>query len=112
LRRIALPLAQALLVAGCCNVNSILTESLPDGTVGQPYSAEMRDNCEGKGSLDSTTWSLSGALPPGIRFSGEGRFSGTPSAAGAYPLTISVVSTGETVGNVRETRSYTLTIRP
>ena len=105
-------LAQALLLAGCCSVNNIRTESLPEGVVGQPYFAEMEDNCTGRSSLDSTTWSLSGALPPGIRFSGEGRFSGTPSAAGSYALTISVVATGESFGDIRETRSYTLTIRP
>jgi len=105
-------LAQALLLAGCCGVNSIRTETLPDGVVGQPYSAQMTDNCEGRSSLNSTNWSLTGALPPGIRFSGEGRFSGTPTVAGAYPLTISVVAMGDSFNNIRETRSFTLTIRP
>ena len=105
-------LAHALLLAGCCGVNSIRTETLPDATVGQPYSAEMQDNCDGRSSLDSTNWSLTGSLPPGIRFSGEGRFSGTPTVAGTYPLTISVVATGDTFNNIRETRSFTLTVRP
>jgi hypothetical protein len=106
-----LAVSHAVLLAGCCNVNSIRTQALPDGTVGQPYAAAMEHNCEDQASLDSTAWSLTGSLPPGVGFSGEGRFSGTPSAAGTYSLTISV-ATGDAFSNIRETRTFSLTIRP
>ena len=113
LLRLPLAVACAVHVAGCWSVSSIRTESLPDGTVGQPYSFALEDNCAGQSSSDITSWTLTGFLPEGIRFSGDGgRFSGTPTSAGAYSLTISLVTSsgGYIADTVRETRTYTLTI--
>ena len=115
LARISLAVAQALLVAGCCSINSIRTQSLPDGTVGQPYSFALEDNCSGKSSLDTAMWTVSGDLPPGLRFSMGGQFSGTPTAAASYSLTVSLIndtSGGYVPDTTLETKSLSLTIRP
>lgn len=61
----------------------ITTASLPDATVGQPYSAPLttRDGRPG-------TWTVvSGALPPGLSIDGAA-IDGTPTTAGDYPFTI------------------------
>lgn len=115
LARISLAVPHALLVAGCCNINSIRTESLPDGTVGRPYSLALEDNCSGKSSLDTAMWTVSDDLPPGLRFSMGGELSGTPTAAGDYSLTVSLInnsSGGYIPDTTLETKSFSLAIRP
>jgi len=59
---------------------TIITATLPDGTVGIPYSQTLT-------AIGDTpiTWSLeSGALPTGLTFATSGLISGTPTTAG-YP---------------------------
>jgi Putative Ig domain len=82
--------------------------------VGQPYTFALEHNCSGSSTTDVTTWTLSGQLPPGLRFSGDGRFSGTPTAAGSYSLNISLLSSTSyaVADSVRETRTFELVIRP
>ncbi|MCS7007536.1 MAG: Ig domain-containing protein, partial [Gaiellaceae bacterium] len=64
---------------------AITTTSLPGGRVGQAYSFTLQAN-RPAGEL---TWALTGGdLPPGIELSADGALSGTPSEAGAYPVTI------------------------
>ena len=68
----------------------IQTGSLPLGTVGQPYSAQLGATPPG------ATWTLLGGnstLPPGLAFSSSGAFSGTPTAAGAYPMMLQAAET-------------------
>jgi len=58
-RDYCMPLAVGLAVVvfgipelpGCCSINEIRTKSLPDATVGQPYSFTLEQNCCGKSSL-------------------------------------------------------------
>ena len=111
---LAVALSHLVLAAACCSIDSITTQALPDATVGQAYVLSMEHNCSGKSSTDTGSWILSGTLPPGIRFSGEGHFSGTPTAAGTYSLTISLFVSSSTyiADSLREARTYSLTVRP
>src|SRR5699024_6549409 len=60
-----------------------------------PYEPVLRTS---GGSGARETWSLvSGTLPPGVRLNSDGTFSGTPSAAGTYPITVKVVAGAETL---------------
>jgi len=64
---------------------TINTSSLPDATVGTPYSAQM------SGSPYNLLggWSIaSGSFPPGVAMSAYGTFSGTPTTPGDYTFTV------------------------
>ena len=87
----------AIAIAGL----SITTASLPDATVGTAYGGSMAAS----GGVTPLTWSASG-LPAGISLSSSGSFSGTPTAAGASSVTISVA---DAAGN-SDSKSYTLTV--
>ena len=67
---------------------SITTSSLPNGTVGQPYSATL----SASGGTLPNSWSLtSGALPDGLALaSSTGLISGTPTSPGTTNFTVQV----------------------
>ena len=70
---------------------SIVTASLPNGTVGQAYSATLAAS----GGTQPYTWSLvSGQLPTGLSLSASGITSGTPTTAGSYSFTVEVNDSG------------------
>jgi hypothetical protein len=72
---------------------AITTTSLPLGTQGQPYSAQLA----GSGGIPPYTWSLGGGivLPSGLTLSVGGNLSGTPTAEGKTTL---VVNMGDSSG--------------
>ena len=78
--------ASALALAGAALALDIADGDPPSGTVGTPYSYTFQLS-PGSGS-PGVTWSISsGALPPGLRLSGNDRtatVSGTPTQAGSY----------------------------
>ncbi|MDO8569401.1 MAG: putative Ig domain-containing protein [bacterium] len=97
---------------------AITTASLPAGTVGVSYSAQI--NSSGAG-LDAQ-WSVSsGALPPGLNFlttprtcppvgscsAPSGFIEGTPTTAGAYTFTITVTSGGQSAS-----KQFTISVIP
>jgi hypothetical protein len=92
-----------LFQAGCCPP-VILTESLPDGRVGEPYHFVLQAECT------TGLWFISGEVPPGLSFNSEGVFSGTPTVAGLYFLTINWEDwvDGELLSSV--TKGFTLMI--
>jgi hypothetical protein len=82
-------LCGVVFVCGCGGGNSssttlltISTTSLPNGTVGAPYTATL----QATGGTSPYTWSQTsgGTMPPGVILNSAGAFSGTPSKAGTY----------------------------
>jgi hypothetical protein len=73
-------------------VLTITTTSLPEGTVGQPYSQTV----QATGGIGARTWSISaGTLPQGLNLNQTtGAISGTPTAEGTSPFTIRVADAG------------------
>lgn len=66
----------------------IITSSLPDANLGQPYSATMA--CVG--GFPPYTWSVSsGALPPGLTMDGGGNITGIPTTLGDFNFVITVL---------------------
>jgi hypothetical protein len=80
----------------------ITTATLPNATVGTPYSQTLT-----AGGSGTFTWSVStGALPAGITLnSTTGALSGTPTTPGTFTFTVSVTGGGQTA-----TQSFTITV--
>ena len=73
--------------SSACTNGKITTESLPDATVGQPYSFQIEQSCGGNAGM---SWQLGDGAPPGIGISYQGKLFGTPTAAGTYALQVMV----------------------
>ncbi|MBD3925190.1 hypothetical protein IEZ26_11195 [Nocardioides cavernae] len=58
---------------------------LPAGTVGMPYSQQLKANV-----ASGLTWTSLGSLPPGLTLSSGGLLSGTPTLAGSGPIHVAV----------------------
>ncbi len=74
---------------------SVTTSSLPNGTVGQSYSATL----QASGGSGTDTWSItSGALPDGLSLSSSGSITGTPVHNQSPQFTVKATdsSTGQT----------------
>src|SRR5262249_32995137 len=81
----------ALGVTGCSSGSNenltIITSSLPNGTVEQSYGAAV----SGSGGLPPYTWSVTPALPANLSFNTQtGGITGIPVAAGSTSLTLSL----------------------
>lgn len=82
----------------------VSTASLPSGTVGAPYSTQVR----GTGGAAPYRWAASG-LPPGLSVSAaSGAISGTPSTAGTYTATFTVSD----AGGIEASARLVITITP
>jgi uncharacterized protein (TIGR03437 family) len=67
------------------------TGSLPDGKVGDAYSAGL----SGDGGTPPFTWSITdGSLPAGLNLSSAGSIDGTPSEYGDFDVTVKVADSG------------------
>jgi hypothetical protein len=89
----------------------ITTTSLPQGTVGQPYSFAL----QATGGNPPYTWwyAKGGNLPKGLHFSTAGVLSGTPTKAGNYSITFRVRDTkiaGHHVNKAHAALTVTITI--
>jgi hypothetical protein len=74
---------------------SIVTKTLPNGTVGTPYSAVISTS----NGCTPTSWSISGVLPAGITKKSSTKpislsLAGTPTKAGTYSFSVTVTSCG------------------
>ena len=72
------------------NTFLIVTTTLPDGSEGQPYRAQLAADTQ-----ESLTWTIAaGALPSGLRLSSSGVLSGTPASGttGDYQVGVSAKS--------------------
>jgi Glycine rich protein len=90
---------------------SILTTSLPDGTVGQPYAFSL----QATGGNPPYTWwyAKGGDLPRGLHFSTAGVLSGTTKKAGNYSITFRVRDTkvaGLPVNRAHTALTVTITV--
>lgn len=82
---------------------AVATGSLPDGYRGQAYSASI----EASGGVPPYTYSVvTGSLPGGVQVDGSGHFSGTPSAAGTFGLTLTL----QDASQQSLTRAFPLTV--
>ena len=91
---------------------SIQNQSVPGGTIGQPYSQTLTalsiTSTTQPGSPASASWSIqSGNLPAGVTLSTVGVLAGTPTTEGTY--TFVVRATGG--GGVSDTETETLIVR-
>ncbi|MEM3428224.1 MAG: putative Ig domain-containing protein, partial [Nitrososphaerales archaeon] len=83
---------------------TITTSSLPNGTVGQSYSATLQTT----GAYGSVTWTItSGSLPSGVTLNNStGVISGTPTVSGPFNITVQAKDSG----NNSTTKSFSFTI--
>ena len=66
---------------------TIITNSLPNGVVGQAYNQTLVMT----GGTLPNTWQLTGSLPPGLSFdTGAGVISGIPTSNGSYSISLTV----------------------
>jgi hypothetical protein len=94
---------------GCGSVPApltVTTSSLPNGAVGQPYSATLTAS----GGTGSYSWSLaagSGPLPAGLNLSPDGSVAGTPTTTGTSNFTVQVDD-----GASSATKALSITVDP
>lgn len=85
---------------------TITTTSLPNGTLQHAYNTTVAAT----GGAIPYMWSASG-LPTGLSInSSSGVISGTPTASGAFPVTVTVTDSGGTNGAQSAQANFTLTI--
>lgn len=73
---------------------AITTASLPDGTLGATYSAQLAST----GGNGTPTWTVTlGSLPDGLSLSTAGAVTGTPTVEGTFNFTISAEGGGQQV---------------
>jgi hypothetical protein len=77
----------------------------PTGTHGQAYSFKLTRS---GGKAPVTYAVIDGALPPGVKFSTAGAFSGTPTTAGSYTVTVRAIDNG--VPQNQATATFTILI--
>ena len=86
----------------------ILTTTLPDGTVGKAYSAELLAIAEDPAS--DLTWKvISGSLPPGLRLKSDEAIVGTPTHVGVFRFRLQL---HDRVDDTTSSRDFTITIHP
>jgi len=89
-----------ILTVNCLNI-TVNPASIPAGTAGSAYD-QVFTQTGGNGAI---TFSLSGALPTGLSFTGA-TLSGTPTQVGSFPVTITATDQTNCYGS----RNYTLII--
>lgn len=84
---------------------TVATASLPAAKVATTYAPKLTAN-GGKGTLVWTV--VSGTLPPGLKLSTAGAFSGKPTAAGSFTFTVQVAD-GSAPKNIA-TKTFTIVV--
>jgi hypothetical protein len=75
---------------GCSDCGlKITSNELPNGTVGFEYRFNLQSSCGGD------SWFTNDRLPPGISLQSDGDLRGTPTLAGIFLFTVTVVDFGD-----------------
>jgi hypothetical protein len=91
---------------------SITQNSVPGGTIGQPYSqtltvSQVTSLNPPTGPQVNATWSVqSGTPPPGVTLAPNGILSGMPTTEGTYQFVVHAVN-----GETSDTETYTIVVR-
>src|SRR5436309_15468790 len=81
--------------------------ALPNGAVGTAYSFSF----DATGGLTPYSWSVSsGALPAGLNLGSSGSLTGTPTVAGQFAFTLSVVDSTKAPASQSASKNFTLRI--
>ncbi|MFN7970763.1 MAG: putative Ig domain-containing protein [Acidobacteriota bacterium] len=88
---------------GGCPTITVSPASLPNGTVGTPYSQTITAS---GGTAPYTFAVTAGALPNGLTLTAGGVLSGTPSATGTFNFTVTATDSAACTGS----RAYTIVI--
>jgi len=86
----------------------IKTASLPNGATGQSYTLVLLE----QGGLGALTWTVTGALPPGMNFSNQGILTGTPTVGGSFPLTFTLTDGSIPAKSAQSNLILTVTTSP
>ena len=87
-----------------------LPTSFPDGQYGSSYSNQTISVV---GGIPPYSFTVSaGNLPPGMSLSSDGTLSGTPTAAGSFPFTVTAQDNTPILGPYTGTQDYNLVIDP
>src|SRR5215831_15606309 len=100
-------------VTGCSSSDggslTIITSSLPNGTVNHPYSTAV----SGSGGLPPYTWAVTPALPANLSFDTQtGEITGTPAAAGTTSHTFTLQDSLSPPQAVQKTLTLTINTPP
>ncbi|MEL6187753.1 MAG: putative Ig domain-containing protein, partial [Myxococcota bacterium] len=87
---------------------TLISDPLPDGTVGVPYQAQLR--FIGAASTATPTFSSMGTLPSGLVVASTGILAGTPRAPGNFSFAVQVSEGPDGMGQV-DTALFDLAIR-
>ena len=80
------------------------TSNLPQGAVGQAYSAQLTAS----GGTGPYVWLLTGTPPKGLTVSASGLISGTPEVPGSYPFSVQITDSSSPPLTVTETETITV----
>ena len=95
----------AITMSASVPVLTIISTSLPNGTVGTAYSTTLLAS----GGTLPYSWTLaSGSLPAGLSLSNSGTLSGTPTGAGQSNFTVQVTDSSSPVQNANKAFSITM----
>jgi hypothetical protein len=87
---------------------TVSPSALAAGTLGTPY---PQTTIAAAGGVAPYTYAVSsGALPTGLTLSTAGALSGTPTAAGSFPFTITATDSSAGTGPLTGSQSYTVVI--
>lgn len=102
----------AVLIVGCYPSITIGPDSLPDGAVGQPYSATL----SATSSEEIFSIAVATGLPPGLAIAythgdATASLTGTPTTAGTYTFDVEAYGPQFNSGGAKGRRTYSVVIR-
>ena len=113
LLRCSLVVAFVLAIVSCSWALYIYSNNMEDGKVGEEYHASINFD-DYYGLFYTTNWSYTGDFPPGLKFDDEGLgpviISGTPTKAGSYTFSVTLINDYYPGHTQMTTKSFTINI--